>query len=247
MNNQTQFRDEEYQFPEGEYMDHLEEPSITPQIEPEQDLAAEETKPSALAGIWEKNKRTIVIIGAVVVIGVVFAIMRAVHKPAEVMPVKTPEAPAVVQAPQPVIDSQVIDQLTTLKQDSINTSSAVQQLQGQVQQLNDSLAQSRSAQQQLAQSMVVLAGQMQQLTAEVKVLAQPKPEAKPKSVVKADPSPVITFQLRAVVPGRAWVVGSDGRSLSVTIGDQIPQYGSVQSIDADAGVIITTSGKTIKF
>lgn len=249
MTNQTQFHDEEYQFPQDEYIDSaLEEPTIVPQIEPEQVPEEEENaKPSFLVEFWEKNKRTIVIVGVVTLIGVVFAVMRAVHKPAEVMPVKAPETPAVVQAPQPIIDPQMVDQLTALKQDSVNTSSAVQQLQGQVQQLNDSLIQSRSAQQQLAQSLMVLASQMQQLNAEVKVLAQPKPQAKPKPVIKADPAPVITFQLRAVVPGRAWIVGSDGRSLSVAIGDQIPQYGSVQSIDADTGVIITTSGKTIKF
>jgi intracellular multiplication protein IcmG len=251
MNNQNHFRDEEYQFPHDEFLDQgLEEPSITPQIEPEQAQVEEEPKPSVLAGIWEKHKRTILIVGAVVIIGIVFAIMRAAHKPAvDTMPVKAPETPApVVQAPQTIIDPQVVDQLTVLKQGSVTTTAAVQQLQGQVQQLNDSLSQSRAGQQQLAQSLMMLASQMQQLTAEVKILAQPKPEVKaPKAVVKADPAPVITFQLRAVVPGRAWIVGSDGRSLSVAIGDQVPQYGSVQSIDADAGVVITTSGKNIKF
>jgi intracellular multiplication protein IcmG len=248
MNKTNQFQDE-YQFPQGEFMDPIldDEPSITPEIE--QAPVVEERKPSALAGIWEQHKRMIIIVGAVVLIAVVFAILRVVHKPVDV-PVKAPEqaAPTLsVQAPQAVIDPQVVDQLTALKQDSINTSSAVQQLQGQVAQLNDSLSQSRTAQQQLAQSLMVLASQMQQLTAEVKVLAQPKEVKAPKPVVKEDPAPVITFQLRAVVPGRAWIVGSDGRSLSVAIGDQVPQYGNVQSIDADSGVVITSSGKTIKF
>ena len=137
--------------------------------------------------------------------------------------------------------------MTSLKQDAMNNGATVRQLQGQVQQLTNALNQSRAQQQQLNQSMMVLVSQVQQLTAQVKVLAQPKPVKVGKAVPKAPPVPVITYQLRAVVPGRAWIVASDGQSQSVAVGDHVEQYGTVQSIDADAGVVITTSGKTIKF
>ena len=218
----------------------------------EKPIIAEDESPapsSGLAKIWEQHKRMIIIIGAVVVIGLTFGIMRTLKSHSEPAPaIDQPAAPAVVQAPiaQPVTDPQITDQLTELKQESINNSVATRQLQSQVLQLTNSLNQTRTNQQQLNQSLMVLVGQVQQLTSELKTLSHPKPvkvEAPaPKPVEK-----VITYQIRAVVPGRAWIVNSDGESQSVAIGDVVPQYGNVQSIDADTGVVITTSGKTIKF
>lgn len=250
MTNKKKFHDDEYQFPQDGFADdlHAEEQSSSSEEEvQEQPLIAEEAvEPSGFAAVWANHKRVIVIIGVVAAVAITFAILRVVQKPA-VAPVAPTPAP-MVAAPvvQTVVDPQMVDQLASLKQDAMNNGTVVRQLQGQVQQLTNTLNQTRAAQQQLNQSLMVLVGQVQQLTAEVKVLAHPKPVAH-KPVPKAAPAPVITFQLRAVVPGRAWIVGSDGQSHSVTVGDHIPQYGNVQSIDADAGIVITTSGKTIKF
>lgn len=251
MTDKNKRHDEEYQFPQDEFLDdlHAEQPQEDVQEKP---LIAEEEAPAAaglssgLAGIWAAHKRMIIIVGVVVVVAVTFGVMRSLQKPAAVAPVAAAPVSAPAPAVQTVVDPQIVDQLTSLKQDALNNGAVVRQLQGQVQQLTNSLNQSRAAQQQLNQSLMVLVGQMQQLTTEVKVLAHPKPTKVGPAAPKAA-APVITFQLRAVVPGRAWIVGSDGQSHSVTIGDQVPQYGAVQSIDADAGVVITTSGKTIKF
>ena len=172
---------------------------------------------------------------------IAFAWMRAGHR-TPVKPVVAIPTPAPVV--KPVVDPQLTQQLDNLKQESAGNSTAIRQLQGQVQQLTGALNDSRNAQQQLNQGISALVGQMQQLNTQVKVLATPP---KPVKVSAPVPVPVISFQLRAVVPGRAWIVGSDGQSQSVTVGDHVIQYGNVQSIDADAGVVITTSGKTIKF
>jgi intracellular multiplication protein IcmG len=247
--NIDKFQDDEYQFPIDGYEESLETPAEPEFAENHAEplTAAEDSAPGRLAEIWEKHKRTIIIVGVVVVVAVTFATMRALHSPADTIappalaPVTAPAAPMM----QPVIDPQVTDQLNGLRQESINNNVAVRQLQGQVVQLTNSLSQSRAAQQQLNQSLMVLVGQVQQLTAEVKTLAHPKPAAAPAAPKKLEP--VITYQLRAVVPGRAWIVDSDGESHSVAVGDTVRQYGNVQSIDADTGVVITTSGKTIKF
>lgn len=249
MTSNNQFQDEEYQFPHDEYVDnlHVEQPLAEEEAEEKLLLAEEPAAPSAIANIWEKHKRLLVIVGAVVAIAITFSIMRAMHKPVAEVPAM-PSTPAAAPAPvvQPMVDPQIIDQLTSLKQDAENSSGVARQLQGQVQQLTDNLLQTRADQQQLTESLMLLAGQVQQLTAEVKVFTQPKPVKVIKVAPKAT-APVITFQIRAIVPGRAWIVGSDGQSQSIAVGDNVPQYGTVQSIDADAGVVITTSGKTIKF
>jgi intracellular multiplication protein IcmG len=249
MTSQNKFQVEEYQFPTDEY---LGEEQVEHSAEPEetQEPAVASEEPSAnvsggLAKIWANHKRIIIIVGVLAGVALVFGIMRNTHKSAEAL-VTPPPASAPAPVVQAVTDPQVIDQLTSLRQDAVNSNGVVRQLQGQVQDLTNTLNQSRASQQQLNQSLMVLMGQVQQLTAEVKVLSQPKP-VKAAPPPKEKPVPVITFQIRAVVPGRAWIVGSDGQSQSVAVGDTVPQYGNVVSIDADAGVVITSSGKTIKF
>ena len=246
MSNKNEFHDEEYQFPQEDFHDELlnEQPVVEETQEKLLPEAEQPVKTGGFAELFAANKRMFIVIGVLVVVAIVFSIMRVMHRPQPV--VQTPP-PAVVQ--QPVVDPQIAAAIDSLKEDSLNNASTVNQLQGQVQQLTSALSQSRAQQQQLSQSVMMLAQQVQQLNTQVKTMAQPKPVkiAAPASVVKKAEVPVITYQLRAVVPGRAWIVASDGQSQSVAVGDHVQQYGVVQSIDADAGVIITTSGKTIKF
>ncbi len=246
MSDKNKMHDEEYQFPHDEnYADDL-QPIKPEDEEPMQALIEDEPSSTGLKAIWDEHKRMILIISAVIVVAIVFTVFRTIQHKQDTVPVTIPEsAPVVTQTVQPVVDPQLNDQVNGLKQDSINNTVAIRQLQRQVQQLDSNLNQSRASQQQLNQSMLVLVSQVQQLTAEVKAAHAPKLV---KAPVKAKPAETpITFQLRAVVPGRAWVVGSDGQSLSVAIGDQIPQYGAVQTINADEGVVLTTSGKTVRF
>lgn len=247
MTTKNEFHDEEYQFPQEDFDDLLNEQPVV--AETQEQVLPEAEQPAAKSGfaeMWAANKRMYTVIGIVVVICIVFAIMRVMHKPVQPAVQTPPPAPV---AQQPVVDPQVVAAINGLKEDSLNNTNNVNQLQNQVQQLASALSQSRSQQQQLSQSVMLLATQVQQLNAQIKILSQPKPvkvEA-PAPVVKKVEVPVITYQLRAVVPGRAWIVASDGQSQSVAVGDHVQQYGVVQTIDADAGVVITTSGKTIKF
>jgi intracellular multiplication protein IcmG len=50
------------------------------------------------------------------------------------------------------------------------------------------------------------------------------------------------LSLRAVIPGRAWLVDTQGRTYTVTQGDLVGNFGKVVQIDADAGRVITSSG-----
>lgn len=248
MTNKNKFNDE-YQFPAEEFVDQDLQVEIPADQEPALDVVEtlEEPTASGMGAIWANHKRMIMIVGAVAAITLVFGVMRMMHHKPEVVPApvaqSAPQQPATVI--EPVVDPQMTEQLTGLKQDSINNAVIIRQLQRQVQQLDSSLSQSRMAQQQLNQSMMVLVGQLQKLTDEVKTLSHPKPVKVQQTAKPVEP--VLTFQLRAIVPGRAWIVGSDGQSHSIAVGDKVPQYGNVQHINADEGVVITTSGKTIRF
>lgn len=52
--------------------------------------------------------------------------------------------------------------------------------------------------------------------------------------------------LRAVVPGRAWLVDGKGRTISVVEGSQLGNFGTVTDIDVADGEVKTSSGYTFK-
>ena len=57
----------------------------------------------------------------------------------------------------------------------------------------------------------------------------------------------IIYHLEAVIPGRAWLMGSDGSTLTVKKGSMLPGYGIVTFIDANQGRISISSGQVIRF
>jgi hypothetical protein len=67
---------------------------------------------------------------------------------------------------------------------------------------------------------------------------------KSKPAPKADSLPSLTVY--AIIPGRAWLRSANGKTISVTEGEPIAEYGTVLKIDASNGVVITTSGVTLR-
>ncbi|MDF2529268.1 MAG: hypothetical protein K0Q57_148 [Gammaproteobacteria bacterium] len=52
--------------------------------------------------------------------------------------------------------------------------------------------------------------------------------------------------LRAVVPGRAWLVDDQGNTTTVTVGTALPNYGTVVNIDSGKGEVIMSTGYVFK-
>ena len=48
--------------------------------------------------------------------------------------------------------------------------------------------------------------------------------------------------LRAVIPGRAWLVDTQGRTYTVAEGDVVGNFGKVTQIDSTVGRVMTSSG-----
>lgn len=61
---------------------------------------------------------------------------------------------------------------------------------------------------------------------------------------EADMNP--TISVHAIIPGRAWLKTKDGKTLSVTEGDVLNEYGKVLKIDPISGTVSTTSGTTLR-
>lgn len=97
------------------------------------------------------------------------------------------------------------------------------ELSTQVQNLNTALAQSN-------QNMTNISETLLRTQSQLKLLLAEKAQTRDQLV------------LRAVVPGRAWLVDAAGKTLSVAVGDEISDYGKVEQIDDKTATVIMSSG-----
>lgn len=246
--------DDEYQFPNEEYIMTDESSADELGAAPE----AHEAEAQAQADAYDepvqerrslterlpflRNKRVLLIVGVLLVAVVAFQFLKPSKEVIQSQPavVQTQEAPTTVQA-QP--SSQVLSEITNLKQDAANNNASVSQLQSQIEQLRGDLQNSQAQNQQLVNTLQALQEQLQQLNNKVDKLEKPK-----KIVRKKTRSlPHIAYHLKAIEPGRAWIQDQDGRSQTIRVGDELQQYGTVLAIDAERGDVITSSGKLITY
>lgn len=57
----------------------------------------------------------------------------------------------------------------------------------------------------------------------------------------------VTYTIRAIVPGRAWIESSDHHTLTVKVGDQLAGYGVIKRIDPRGGRIVMSSGTILTY
>jgi len=242
--------DDEYQFPQEEYV------TANPNELPKNDefgsegVAAESSSPKNIFTNYQsslfKNRRFIII---AIVLCVLFLIPFMMDRfktstPAVSTPAPTSaELPPPTVTPQPTVAAtpQPMPEISPVMPSSDNSKldNKIQGLEQQVESMQNSLSQSQATNEALQKSVTQLAQQMQMLSAALqKSQASEQKSPKIKKVV---------FHLRAIVPDRAWVVTSSGETVSVSVGDSLDQYGTIQSIDPVYGVIETSSGRKITY
>lgn len=223
---------DEYQYPSEEYV------TETP-------LDERETEPKRLSFLVRfllNNKRIISIIVLVLIVVIAIKVMN-LHK---VKKTNTGRPVLVEQSqpqPQAVIpaDTAILNQLSVLEKDENNNEISIGQLKRQLEDVRNQLIQASVQQMQLSRAMNTLMGKMQKLVRTTKGGHQIT------SVKKTVPEPPLFFHLKAVVPGRAWIINNHGVSQSVSVGDSVPQYGIVKVVDADRGMVLMSSGKVITY
>jgi intracellular multiplication protein IcmG len=57
----------------------------------------------------------------------------------------------------------------------------------------------------------------------------------------------VDYFLQAVIPGRAWLIGTNGSTLTVREGTKVAGYGVIKLIDSIQGKVLTSSGRVIRF
>jgi len=240
---------DDYQYPQDEYVG---ESSPTPTVsedhyvDPDNTLPGKESSEgSPLKAFWSNNKRIILIVVGAGIVALGFKLLGPTREklptpvPVATAPVSVSNAPP-APLPVPSVDQmQTQNNLQNMASNISDNKSAVQSLQNDVANLKSSLGDLQATQTQMSNTLAAMARQQADLAEKL------KPPPKPK--VQTPPITPITYSLRAIIPGRAWIDGSNGNSLSVTTGDSIPQYGIITQIDPESGTLATSSGKTITF
>lgn len=229
--------DEEYQFTEAE----------TPLVEPL-------PKPPRNALAFLKNRKFLALIGVVIAVALVYQFLTPSPIKDEPVPAVTTVTPSISVTPPAAKTVSVSPPVPSVN--VVEPASAVQveqfaALNRQLQQQQQQLQQLQMTTQQLQGAMAQLSSQLNTLQKLATVPPAPPVVAKPavpkKGVKKAAPLPV--YQIRALVPGRAWLQLKNNRQIvkqvTVKVGDVLPGYGVIQAINPAQGKIWTSSGRVI--
>jgi intracellular multiplication protein IcmG len=130
-----------------------------------------------------------------------------------------------------------------------------QSLQTVQQSLNTRLNSLEQSQQNLIRAFNQLSSKVGSMTTQMKQgVGQARAHAAPtltREVPKAMlAKPIVkrtSYFVEAVVPGRAWLQTSNGRTVTVTIGERLNGYGLVTLIDPYTGNVKTSSGAMIRY
>lgn len=57
----------------------------------------------------------------------------------------------------------------------------------------------------------------------------------------------VSYHIKAIVPGRVWLESSRGETLSLKVGDPLNGYGKVVAISPNQGLVVTSTGKMIRY
>lgn len=150
------------------------------------------------------------------------------------------------------LDTPELNQLSANQNNLQNTisglSSQVNQLTNQVNSLNNNY---QTLMQEFAslQNKLNLAVQaIEELSASQKSKRQLTPAPHHYRKVRAyTPIQYEKYYIQAIIPGRAWLISSNGQTLTVTVGSKVPGYGTVRKILPLEGRVIMSSSRILKF
>ncbi|CAM4504889.1 MAG: hypothetical protein LEGION0403_FIIPPAGN_01919 [Legionella sp.] len=159
-------------------------------------------------------------------------------------------APQPVQQPTlPVAqDAALKQQVESIVTNQQNVQSQVSSMNEQVGNVNNNVNNLSAQITQLNQTITDLTNQLNKQSEVIAVLME---RTKPKVVRRVLPPQryghANIYYINAVIPGRAWLIGTNGSTLTVREGTKIAGYGVVKLIDSMDGRVLTSSGRTIRF
>jgi intracellular multiplication protein IcmG len=139
--------------------------------------------------------------------------------------------------------AQLTNKVAALEQQGANYKAAIDKLTAQTSNLQDMLT-------HLTIQVTNLNDNVQSMSNKItaqEAARQAAKQAVQRQVAAAKKKPVPIYYVKAMVPGRAWLVAQHGRTLTVSIGDNLPGYGVVSVIDPQQGTLTTSAGAIIGY
>lgn len=204
------------------------------------------------------KKNALIAVAAFILIMIIYGLLRSYfdHKEVATQPMQPP-APKVptTTTPQPVavtpaaLTTQTPDlkkQMSAIELVQQNMRSEVSDLGNQLSAVSSNLTVLSAELNKIHQVISELNTKIDQQSREInQFMVRAKPAPKKQVVRKMVPTK--KYSVQAVIPGRAWLISTDGATLTVSEGTNIPGYGTVKLIDPQQGRVLTSSGKVLKF
>lgn len=151
------------------------------------------------------------------------------------------QAPVVIQQ-KPSVSKRQLNSVANVASSNKNNLNA---LQSRIGNMSAKQADTADAISQLSGQIQQMQSTNQQLSAQVKLMEKREQDRLKKETYKK--THYVHYRVKALESGRAWLMGSNGMSTTVSVGSKLPHYGEVLSIDVDNGTVVTSSGSTLKY
>ncbi len=179
-------------------------------------------------------------------------------------------APVEKLPPQSTLPSVIDAQSNVLPQDVTATEESLTKLQKKLEEQDNALktritnlekelananqnaAQANAAVNKMQNDLATISASIQEVSNQLKSFEEEREKRQAKAVAaKKHSSPKAesanpTLSVYAIIPGRAWLRSGNGKTITVTEGDTVGEYGKVLKIDAGNGVVVTSSGVTLR-
>ena len=164
----------------------------------------------------------------------------------------TPTPALVVEQPQPVlntVDADLKQKVSAIEQSQQSVRAEISTVGEKVGAVDNNITNLNNQIANLNQVIGNLTNQVAKQSQEINILmarSHPKPVKRIIHHIGRVQQRVI-YYIQAVIPGRAWLIGSNGSTLTVREGTKVAGYGTVKLIDSMQGRVLTSSGQVIKF
>ena len=129
--------------------------------------------------------------------------------------------------------------LAAIQEKSSRDEAAINQLQSTISELQTTVG-------DLGKAIVSISEKMSKIEGVRKPAAKQRKVRSTRATMRPRVPPMV-YEVKSVVPGRAWIQSSTGEFLSVGVGETLPGYGKVESINAATGSVRLSSGAVIEY
>lgn len=175
-------------------------------------------------------------------------------------PIEVPKQPELIMETKPVMSTPTVDaadearkkmetQLQDLENNQKNLESQISNMQNELSSVSTTMSQLSKQIENLNQTVLTLSDKVADESIKLTALSvcAPKPKVVVMPKVTKIMVPRVYYHLKAIIPGRAWLIGTNGSTITVREGSIVPGFGVVKLIDAIQGRVFMQSGQVIEF